>query len=204
MPEYDIPTLGDIPEGFFEAAGKITTGELVAILNGISNTERSYHAPTVSPSNSSSAPGQNPTVVVNGNVVGLQFATGNTAHRIFKIPGYYSSDAAFHIHWTKGSDVSEQGNAVRWKISYTVWAGNNARIDAGAPSSFVLNLDDTYDDASVDATRIVYRANDALAGGFIPLYYVGMKVECDFGNTTLVANPVLISADLTFKELINK
>lgn len=204
MPEYELPELGEIPEGYFEAAGKITSGELVGILNGISNVVRQYHVSTVTPSLATRVPGQSPTIVQMGNVIGLSFATGNVAHRIFKIPKHYTDSAAFHAHWTKSSDVAnEQGNTVRWRVEYTVWPGNNGPLVGGGADEYSINLDDTYEDASIGTGRIAYRTPSVAAEGFIAGYYVGVKVDVDFGSTT-VTDPTLVSVDLTFNETINK
>lgn len=203
MAEYEIPPLGGIPEDFFAAAGKITTGELPAILNKISNTTRGYHEPTITAALGEKSPGLAPTPVIVGTQVGLQFGAGEEAFRIFKIPGYYYANPAFHVHWTKGSNTPENGNSVRWRFSYTVWQGDASRIDAGA-SGYILTADDTYENAAADSTRYAYRTNDIPLSGFVPYHYVGVKLDVDFGSTTLVSNPILLSLDLTFDQYINK
>lgn len=171
----------------------------------LENTTRLTHKPTVTPAESTSAPGQGPTPILLGTVLGLHYDnTTDASYRIFKIPSTFVGDASFHIHWTKSANAAETGNTVRWRISYTVFQGNNAEIANGV-SPTVLTVDDTYDDSGSDTSRIVYRTPNIVVTDFVPAYYVGLCVDYVSGSTTLsTSNPVLISADLLLREYINQ
>jgi len=169
-------------------------------------TTRSYHEPTITPESNANAPGQQPSLGLIATTLVAEYTVNtDTAYRIFKIPGNYIEGASFHVHWTKesgaGGDGNQDGNAVRWRISYTVSPGNGADINA-APT--VLEVEDTYDDSGT-TTRIMHRTANMAASGFIPNYYVAMCVEAitPVGGA-LTCEPALVTADLTFNEYINQ
>lgn len=159
------------------------------------------HYPIVSAARSRAQPGQGPDPLVINTLVGLEYATGgDAAYRTFKIASTFAGDASFHIHWTKSANADESGNAVTWRVSYVIFAGSGDDIGLLTPT--VLTGASTYSDGSVDGTRVVYRTSNLAATGFIPEYYVGMKV--DIASSTLsTSNPVLISADLIMSQYIN-
>lgn len=202
--EYTLPELGQVPFDFFDAAGKLTSGELAAFLNKQSNATKLTHKPTVTPAEAQAAPGQGTTPIIFGTVVGLEYdQTTDKAYRIFKIPDAFVGDASFHIHWTKSADGDEQGNSVRWRFTYTVFNGSSQDVALVTPT--ILTVDDAYDDGSVDGTRVVYRTSFVDAPGFLARNYVGLCVDYDSGNSNLAtSNPVLVSADLVMREYINK
>lgn len=203
MPEYPIPTLGEIPADFFEGAGKITSGELASVLNAISNETRVHHEPIVSASRSTPAPGQGPQPIVIGTLVGLNFDTVNdAAYRMFKIPDTYVGDASFHIHWTKSANGAENGRNVRWRLQYVVFNGHD---EPATITPTEITADDVYEDDSTDATRIIYRTANLPAEGFIAGYYLGLRVDYVPASTTLqTSTPVLISVDSLMRLNLNK
>lgn len=167
---------------------------------------RTYHEPTVTPESNANAPGQQPSLGLIGTSLVAEYTVNtDTAYRIFKVPSNYVTGAAFHIHWTKesgaGGDGDQSGNAVRWRISYTVSPGNGADINV-APT--VIEVEDTYDDAGT-TTRIMHRTTNIDAAGFIPNYYVAVCVEAITPvGAALTCEPALITADLTYTEYINQ
>jgi len=165
-------------------------------------SSRIVHLPVVTPTDSKEQPGQGPTPVVYGVVMGLHFDLATeSAYRVFKIPtAFTGADASFHIHWTKSANSNEAGKTVRWRLSYKVFDGRTQDITA-APT--VLTFDDTYDDTGT-TTRIVYRTSDVAAVGFTAGYYVGVMLEYVAANTTLVGGPVAVSVDLLLREYINR
>lgn len=89
------------------------------------------HSVVRAPSFSSSSPGKQPTPIVFGVTLGHAF-TVNTSdgYYFLKIPNSFVNDGeTFHIHWTKSSNVNEQGKAVRWRISYSVLDGETMNAD---------------------------------------------------------------------------
>lgn len=205
-PLEPLPDVESVPDDYFSGNRRIVTGELSALLNRAAdiNATRLIHAPTLTPGSGSSAPGQGPTpIVLGGSVLGLNYATVTDAsYRVFKINPAYVGDASFHIHWTKSANPSEAGRVVRWRIRYTVFDGSSE--DVGAVAAQELLFDDTYEDASTDATRIVHRTANVSAAGFMAGYYVGIRIDYVAANTTLLSSPVLVSADLLATELINR
>ena len=169
-------------------------------------TTRSYHEPTITPESGSNAPGQQPSLSLVGTTVVAHYTVNtDNSYRIFKIPSNYVDGAAFHVHWTKeggaGGDGNQNGNATRWRISYTVSPGNGADINV-APT--VLEVEDTYDDAGT-TTRIMHRTASVVASGFVPNYYVAMCIEAITPvGAALTCEPALVTADLTFDEYINQ
>lgn len=204
MAEYPVPASGEVPDDFFDAAGKITSGELAALLNQISNETRFNHLPIVSPSDATPQPGQGPAPIVIGTVIGFEYdQAADKSYALFKIPRSFVGDASFHVHWTKSGNASEQGNVVRWRLTYTVFDGMTEEIANATPT--VLTIDDTYEDGAADSSRIAYMTPFIAAPGFIGGYYVGLCVDFDSGGTTLaLSNPVLVSADMVFREYVNK
>ena len=168
---------------------------------------RTYHEPTITPESGNNSPGQQPDLALIGTTVVAQFTIAtDSAYRIFKVPSNYVTDAAFHVHWTKEEgiqgDSDESGNAVRWRLSYTVSPGNGADINV-APT--VIEIEDTYDDAGT-TTRTMYRTADIAAPGFIAGYYVAICIEAiaPVGGPALTCEPALVTADLTYTEYINQ
>jgi hypothetical protein len=174
--------------------------------SAVRDATRTYHEPTVTPESNANAPGQQPSLGLIGTSLVAEYTVNtDTAYRIFKVPGNYVTGAAFHIHWTKessaGGDGDQSGNAVRWRISYTVSPGSGADINV-APT--VIEVEDTYDDAGT-TTRIMHRTADMDAPGFIQNYYVTVCVEAITPvGAALTCEPALVTADLTYTEYINQ
>jgi hypothetical protein len=177
----------------------------------LAKATRFFHEPTVTPGQGSSAPGQGPSELVIGSVLGLHFDDpSDMVYRIFKIgtnfipggPGMTGdgTNASFHVHWTKAVDTDQSGGTVRWQIEYTVFDGISEDI---AVTPTVIDLDDTYIDSGT-TSRIVHRTANVPAPGFIPGYYVGLCIGYDSGNTTLSGGPVVVSADLLSLGFINQ
>lgn len=179
-----------------------TNGSIVAN----QDQTKTIHKPTITPDNSQTAPGLGPQPIAFGSVMGLEFDNPATdsAYRIMKIDDTFSGDgsgnnASFHIHWTKSGDVNENGNTVRWKLSYTVFNGTSDDVNA-TPTELIF--DDTYEDSGT-TSKIVHRTTNITASGFIPNYYLGVKIETMVTGSTLSSNAVLISCDLLFSNYIN-
>lgn len=184
-------------------------GEGAAAIDALAAAERSYHEPLITPSSGQNAPGQEPDFEIIGSTLVLEF-TLNTdrAYRIFKIPNYFIGNPSFHVHWTKqkgaAGDNDESGNAVRWRISYTVFpsttaGGGNINVEVAT-----VEVEDTYDDADT-TSRIVHRTANVVATGFVAGYYLGVGIEAITpAGAPLTCEPALISLDLTFDEYINQ
>jgi hypothetical protein len=168
----------------------------------ITNATRVIHTPGVTPTSATFVPGLAPDVVKYGTTVALHYKKdADKVYGYAKIPTTYVSDASFHIHWTKFNNANESGRTVRWVINYTVFDGASQNV-AVAPTG-TLNLNDTYDGASADTTRIVYRTPNAAAAGFVAGYYVSFEVGFDPAFTTLTDRPVIISCDILTRQTIN-
>ena len=178
------------------------------LFNGtpLTDVTGTYHEPTITAEAGTNAPGQAPNLTVIGSLLVAQFTLNtDAAYRVFKIPSSFVGDPAFHVHWTKeegvGGNGDESGNAVRWKISYTVFPGSGNDVNV-APT--VIEVEDIYDDAGT-TTRLVYRTPNQAAVGFIANYYVGICVEAITPTgAALTAEPALVSVDLTFTQYINQ
>lgn len=163
------------------------------------------HKPTITTSDATSAPGQGPSPIVLGTLMGLEFDNEvDVAYRVLKVDSSFSgdgsgSDASFHVHWTKSAIADASGQTIRWRLSYTVFDGKTDEVANGTPT--VLDFDDTYDD-NVAGDYIVHRTPSIPAPGLVPGYYIGVCVEFVAGSTTVV-NPVVISVDLLFRNYIN-
>lgn len=165
---------------------------------------RVIHIDTVTPTDATPQVGQGPTPVVLGGASGALMAlhfdtTTDLAYRLIKIPSNYVGDASFHIHWTKGVNTNQAGATVRWRITYKVFNGASEEVTSG---SQVLEFDDTYDDSGT-TTRVVYRTANGVATGFLPGYYVAVKLEYVPASTTLSGGPVCVSADCLLRVTVN-
>jgi hypothetical protein len=191
--------------GFMSAADKTIISGLPTVVANAEAT-RTYHESIVRAESGANAPGQQPDLEVISDTIVAEFTLNtDSAYRLFKIPAYYVTGAAFHAHWTKESGIAgngnELGNSVRWRVSYKVWAGEGTDINV-APT--VVDLDDTYTDGG-STTRITQRTANVAAPGFIANYYLSLKVEAVTpAGTALTCEPALISIDLTFTEYINQ
>lgn len=167
---------------------------------GASDT-KTFHKPTITPTDSKVQPGQGPIPIVFGSTVGLHFDnTTDKAYRFLKIPNNYVGPATFHIHWTKSGDVNELDNVVEWKLSYTVFDGKTQDVNI-TPSE--VTLTDTYTDNGT-TSRIIHRTANSVEIPLVNNYYLGLQIEYVPGNTTLVSDPVLISADLLWVGYVNQ
>jgi len=162
------------------------------------------HEPVVAGTDGQPQVGLGPQIVVFNTTVGLQFDDAtDKIYRWFRIPNnYVSGSAQMHIHWTKFADLNAQGTTVRWRVSYVDVNGRDEDIALVAPT--VIDLDDTYEDASVDGTRIVYATPNLALPDIDERSYIGFCVEFVPAGTTLTSDPVLISADLVYQAYINK
>lgn len=201
--DLSLPDLGSVPEDYFDGGQHITDRVLARVLNQQANATRGFHASIVTANAASTAPGQQPTVHVSGALIILGF-TPNTddAFRQFKIPSHYSGNANLHVHWSKTGDTGEQGNAVKWRVSYSVFPGDEGVAANGAPST--VETEDTYD--AVDTTeRRIYRTANMPLAGFQAGYYASMKIEAVTPSGTALTNePGLFSLDLTYDKFINR
>lgn len=171
----------------------------------LTNATRTIHEGIVTVSDAEPQPGQGPTPVVVNAVLGYAFTpgapgVGDAAFRMIKIPSNFVSDPTFHVHWTKNVDTDQQGNTVRFRISYLVFDGITDDVNV-APT--VIDIDDTYNDAGT-TTRIVHRTGNNPATGFVANYYLGLKIEALTAGTTLSGDVVIVSADLLYKASINQ
>lgn len=209
----DLPSGSDVQVG--EVAFDTTIGQLVVCTSvnpvvwtstgGASVTAtRVIHTPGVTPTNATMIPGQGPEPVVIGSLVTLHFKRDNDkVYGYSKIPTSYVSDASFHIHWTKETNLSltPLNNTVRWQIVYRVFDGSSQDVSS-APTGTLI-LDDTYDDAGT-TTRIIYRTANAVAAGFVPGWYVAFEISFVAGSTTLPNRPSIVSCDILSRQLINQ
>lgn len=162
------------------------------------------HDAVVAASFASSAPGKVPPTFVYGDCLLVRSFPIGAADGFYirKIPYRYAGNAAFHAHWTKTSDANESGKSVRWRITYRVYDDHSDDITAGVP--YAVDIDDTYD-AGGTTSRIIHESPSVPAAGFLPGYYVAIKVEAVApGGTPMASDPGLVSLDLTFSMYINK
>jgi hypothetical protein len=191
--------------GFMSPTDKTTIDNLPAVVAD-AGTIRLHHESIVRADSGSNSPGQQPDLEVIGDTLVAEYTLNtDSAYRMFKIPAYYVTGAAFHAHWTKESGIAgngnELGNAVRWRVSYKVWAGEGTDINV-APT--IVELDDAYNDGG-STTRITQRTANVAAAGFVANYYLSVKVEAVTPDgTALTCEPALISIDLTYDEYINQ
>lgn len=142
------------------------------------------------------------TALSNGPLLLMLFTPNSSAvWQQFKIPATYIGNLAFHVHWSKSSDVGQQGKNVRWRVTYTIFNGYSQ--DALANQQ-VVEVEDTYE-ANDTTARVVYSTGDvAITTGAIAEDYVALKVVAITPlGTALTANPGLFSLDLTYDEYIN-
>lgn len=184
------------------------SGGVTALAGEIST----FHEPIVVAEAGTNSPGQEPDITIIGSTMVAEF-TLNTdkAYRVFKIPSSYVGNPSFHVHWTKESGVAgngnESGNAVLWRINYTVFAGGPLAGGQGhdinvTPST--VEFEDTYDDSGT-TTRIIERTPNLGLVGFVAGYYVGMEVEAITpAGAALTCEPALVTVDLTFDQYINQ
>lgn len=162
-----------------------------------------YHDITGAGNFASRAPGQTAAPIHFGTTLGATYTPNvHEGYRTFKLSPKFAGNAAFHVHWTKSSNVDESGKAVRWRISYTLTNGRDQDVNV---TPQVLELEDAYDDSGT-TTKIVHRtANTPALAGAVAAYYLGIKIEAITPNgTPLSADPVLISLDLSYDMYINK
>jgi hypothetical protein len=163
-----------------------------------------YHEPIVTPSFGQSLPGTQPVMMSIGSTLFLDFSLNNdAAWRSFKIPHCYVDEAAVHLHWTKVGDQNEFGKAVRWRMSYSIFPGDDAELTAGSPVT-VLEYEDTYSSTGT-TTRVMNRTPDLPIFGVVANYYMGIKVEAITPvGVAMASRPALMSLDITFRQHILK
>lgn len=197
------PPLGQIPPKYFSGGSHLADGELAALLNEAAraDTTRIFHEPIVTASRATSAPGQGPSPIVLGTLIGLEFSGAlDAAYRMIRIDAAHDEVlSTFHVHWSKSTNVDESGKTIRWRITYVVFDGIAQDVIV---SPTVALLDDTYDDNGT-TSRIVYRTPAINTVGFTPGYYLGLCIDIDPAGTTLVGNPVLAAVDLRLSLAIN-
>lgn len=201
--DISVDVVSDVAEDeFIDQKLHLFQGQPGAILTATST----YHEPTITPEYNANAPGQQPDLGLISTTLVSEFTVNtDSAYRIFKIPSNYVTGASFHVHWTKESGVAgntnQNGNAVRWRISYTVSPGGGADVNV-APT--VIEVEDTYDDAGT-TTRIMQRTANVAASGFVATYYVAICVEAVTPvGAALTCDPALVTADLTYTQYINQ
>ena len=205
---YDFGTAGAPDLTFFGANQTIvltgtSDGTKVYIREfAAANAIRSYHEPTLTANAATNSPGSQPSLAAIGSTIVAKFTVNSDiAYRLFKIPTWFTGNAAFHVHWTKSNNANESTHNVRWQIVYTVSPGNGSDINVAGTT---LNLDDTYDDNGT-TTRIMYRTSDVSATGFVAGYYVAMSIQAVTPTgTALGAAPYLVSVDLTYSGYVNQ
>jgi hypothetical protein len=156
------------------------------------------HGVMVSAAKSRPQPGVGPNPALAGIVQGLEFAAGEVAYKVRRIPSTFVSDASFHIHWTKSTDANEAGNSVRWRIRYVVFDGFS---DDLAVTPIELVTDSEYTDSGT--TSRIGLVTEDLPAVFEAGHYLGMAVDFVDESTTLQGNPLLIGADVVMRERIN-
>lgn len=172
-------------------------------LDELRGASRVIHTPGITPSTNSTVPGGGPEPEIIGTLIGLHYQRDtDLVYAYSKIQTTYLSDPSFHVHWTKAVDTNQAGATVRWQLRYTVFDGTSQDVAAGPTGTIIW--DDTYDDASVGASRIVYRTPNAAAVGFVAGYYVAMELGFVAASTTLSGRPVVISCDILSRNSINQ
>lgn len=158
------------------------------------------HSPIVTPSVGGTVPALQPTnVTVNALLLQSYTVNLDAAWRQFKVPIGYLSDASIHVHWSKTGNGNESGKTVRWKISYSVFNGEN---EDGAGTPTVITIDDTYLDSGT-TTRIIYQTESVALVGFTPDDYVSMKIEAITpAGVPMASEPGLFALDLVMKQLL--
>lgn len=161
---------------------------------------RLIHEPIITPSRSSSIQVQETTPRIVGETIpALEFASGQTALRMFKIPRNYVGEPSIHIHWTKNSNTNQSGNTVTWRVRYKVFDGSSDEVTTITTETITHTA--TYNDTGT-TTRIICRTPDLPLNNFVAGYYVGMIV--DWTAKTMSDDPLLISLDLVYRATINE
>jgi len=174
-------------------------------LLAVENEIGTFHGPIVTASYYSGLPGTTPTPAVVGPFIYLDFSLNNdAAFRQFKIPSNYAGNGTFHLHWTKTSNANEQGKAVRWRVTYVVFASSPTTSGDAAITPTVAEVEDTYDDAGT-TTRLVHRTSSVALVGLAAQYYMSMKIEAITPvGVALASHPGLFSLDIMYDQYLNK
>jgi hypothetical protein len=199
--DVDLPIRLD----HFAGGANLTEGEgsLAELLNNFDARPGGLHLPIVSPGRIDGPPGQLPPVESFGVLSYITFdgvAGAQKVHRTIKILGSFIDTPALHVHWTKSDDVDRSSETVRWRVFYSVFNGHGGLV----PAETAIDLDGTYLDAG-GASRAVYRTVDVPLVGFIPGYYLAVRVEKGTpASGTPVAEPGIVTVDLTMNAYVNR
>ena len=141
-----------------------------------------------------------PTKQVDGPLLHLAFDDlTDAAFRVFKIDYDYVSDPSFHVHWTKSDDNDRSGTYAKWRVNYRVFDG---KTEDATTFSYVDTEDLEYIDSGT-TSRIVYRSPNLALSGFMPGYYVAVKVQRLSPTGSALPSPSLVSMDLIYRAYIN-
>lgn len=184
-----------LPYDYFSGGSLLTPEEndLADLINQLGLEP--WHEP-LSPLIIDGVPGLNPVADRKGVLLYVAFTVDtDIAFRSTKIPFTYHSNAAFHIHWTKSTDDNQDGNTVRWRVSYAHHSGNGGEASV---AQHVYLFDDAYE-GTEDEERIVQRSpNIPLEGTIVPGYYLAMSIEAiSPPSGTPVSEPAIVSVDFT-------
>lgn len=180
------------------AALAVAVADLEAWVTSLSITQ--VHTPVITASSYNPAgPISDPTPFAYKAVLLLAFTPNlDAAYRQTKISQYYNSAKTLkvHWHWTKSTDALETGHSVLWRVSVSLFAGDDGLIE----DPIVVEHEDTYLAADTTARRI-YRSPNMEIGATTPGWYAGIKVEAlTPAGTPLTADPALYSVDMTWEE----
>lgn len=146
-----------------------------------------------------------PDVGISDNLLYLVFNNIGTdeALRVYKFDYSYVDLPSLHVHWTKGDDTTQTGNAVRWVIDYRVFNGNN---ELGTGTTGTLDTGPLVYTASDTTARTVYRSADMplidiTAGDYMT---VRVRTIAPGGGYTQLTDPSLVTLDLKYRRYINK
>jgi hypothetical protein len=146
-----------------------------------------------------------PDIGISDNLMYLVFnhLESDEAFRLFKFNYNFVDSASLHIHWTKGNDTNQAGNAVRWIIDYTLFNGRN---ELGTGTTNTLDTGALVYTATDTTGRTVYRSADMAITGISAGDYLTVKITtiAPAGGYTQLALPSLVSLDLKYRQYINK
>lgn len=146
-----------------------------------------------------------PDVGISDNLLYLVYNNIGTdaAFRLFKFDYAFVDQPSLHIHWTKGNNTNQAGNAARWVIDYKIFNGSS---QLGTGTTGTLDTGALVYAASDTTGRTVYKSADMPLTGVVAGNYMTVKVTtiAPGGGNTQLADPSLVTLDLKFRKYINK
>lgn len=165
--------------------------------------KQQMHKPLITPSRMTLPAATAPTLNHYGCTPVMEFTVDtDQAGRIFRTsPGMVDGTVGGHIHWTKSQDSDQSGNKVKWQVEYKTWNGHD---ENAAGAGLFKTVEDTYLSSATGAdSRIVYKAVFIGDESIPPNTYISMKLSAITPSSDTLAEPALVSLDMTWLEWKN-